>query len=110
MASPWLALVPAAVAMCAAAYLSYHPAYKRAPWFPAAVALLSVLTGLLWAWVARRAESDRQLYSVGVAWDAVTILGYSLLPLVAFGVRLSPWSLCGLALVVAGACLVKWGG
>ena len=41
--------------------------------------------------------------------DAITILSYSALPLLAFGVRLSLPALTGVVLVVVGACLVKWG-
>ncbi len=108
--SPWLALLPAAVVLCLGSWLSYQTAFKATPWFPRTMILLYVANGWLWAWACRRTESDRQLYSVSVAWDVVTLAAYNILPLVVVGVRLTPTAFAGFVLVVVGACLVKWGG
>lgn len=110
MTSPWVALIPAALVLFAGSWLSYQKAFKATGWFPWCVVALYVANGWLWAWAARRAETDRQLYSVSVAWDVVTLAAYNVLPLIAVGVRLTPQAWAGLVMVVAGACLVKWGG
>lgn len=108
--SPWWALLPAAFVLCFGSYLSYQKAFKETPYFAWTMIALYVANGWLWAWAARRAESDRQLYSVSVAWDVATLTAYNVLPLLVVGVRLSGTAFVGFVLVVLGACLVKWGG
>jgi uncharacterized membrane protein len=108
--SPWALLPFALVSLCLGSWLSYHKAFKASPWFPAIMAGLFVANGLLWSWMCRRAADGRELFSVSIAYDAITIVAYSVLPLAVFGVRLTPAAWVGFGLVVAGACLVKWGG
>lgn len=108
--SPFLVLLPAAAVLGASSWLSYQAAHRPAAWFLPAMAGFSAVNGLLWGLASRWSATDRQLYSVSVAWDVVTLTAFNLLPLVACGVRLSPTAACGVGLVVLGACLVKWGG
>lgn len=108
--SPFLMLAPAAGFLLLSSWLCYQPGLKARPWFLPAVAAMSGANGLLWALAARLSESGRQLYSVSVAWDVLTMAAYNVLPLAVVGVRLSPAGWAGFALVVLGACLVKWGG
>jgi hypothetical protein len=107
--SPWMALLPASVALFAGAWLSYQKDLRACQWFPWAFVGLMVSNGLTWAWMARRAVDDRQLFTISVAWDVITFTAYNLMPLVLLGVRLSPIVIAGVWLVVMGACLVKWG-
>jgi uncharacterized membrane protein len=108
--SPFAMLLPAAVALLLSSWLCYQPTLKERWWFLPVVAAMSGANGLLWAVAARLSIDNRQTYSVSVAWDVLTMAAYNLLPLLACGVRLSPLSWVGFALVVLGACLVKWGG
>lgn len=105
--TPWVFLLPCAVVMLAGSWLSYS-GHKAAWWFPWSLGALAALNGVLWA-LAARLSNTRTLYQLGAAWDGVTVLAYSILPLLAFGVRLTPLSGAGVVLVIAGACLVKWG-
>jgi multidrug transporter EmrE-like cation transporter len=107
--NPWLALIPAAASLFVGAWLSYQKDLRACWWFPWAFVALMVCNGLTWAWMARRAVDDRQLFTISIAWDVLTITAYNLMPLVLLGVRLSPVAIGGVCLVVAGACLVKWG-
>lgn len=107
--SPFLVLLPAAVVLGASSWLSYQSPARASAWFLPAMTAFSAVNGLLWGLASRAAASDRQLYSVSVAWDVVTLSMYNLLPLLVCGVRLSPTAACGVGLVVLGACLVKWG-
>jgi uncharacterized membrane protein len=108
--SPWTLLPVALVALCLGSWLSYRPEFKASPWFPAVMAGLFVANGLLWAWACRVSGSGRELFAYSIAYDAATVLAYSVLPLVVVGVRLTPAAWLGLGMVVCGACLVKWGG
>jgi multidrug transporter EmrE-like cation transporter len=105
----WLALIPAAVVLFVGSWLSYHPTAKESRWFPWVIVAVYVVNGLLWAWVAKRTPTKRELDSISVAWDVITIAAYNVLPIVAAGVKLSPKAWAGLAMVVIGAGLVKWG-
>jgi len=107
--SPWLALLPLAVVMCAGSWASYDREFKSSPWFPWCLAFLCVVNGLLWAWAVRQTVDSRQVYSLSIAIDVVAIAAYSVLPLVVFNVRLSPTAWVGLAMVMIGAFLVKVG-
>lgn len=107
--SPFLVLVPAGAVLAASSWMSYQSAARPAAWFLPAMAAFSAVNGLLWGLASRLSASDRQLYSVGVAWDVVTLAAFNVLPLVLCGVRLSPAAAGGVGLVVLGACLVKWG-
>lgn len=106
----WLLLVPASAVLCLTALLSYSPAARAAWWFLWLLPALGAANVIVWCWACRRAADNRQLFSLSVAWDVVGIVAYSALPLIVFGIRLSPVAWCGLGLVVAGAFLVKWGG
>lgn len=106
--NPWLALLPALTVFTLGAFLSYHKPSREAWWFVPLLGLLSLTSGMLWAWAARRLPSDRELYAFGLFWDVAVIAAYSVLPLAAFGVRLSPAAWLGFCLVLLGTCLVKW--
>lgn len=95
--------------MCLGSWLSYRQDLKLLAWFPWAITGISVINGLLWVWVSR-VSTGRTLYSLSIAMDGVTILAYSLLPLILFAhIRLTPLAGLGVGLVILGACLVKWG-
>lgn len=106
--NPYALLFPLTLLMCTGSYLSYNEVCKKASWFPWATGLLSLLTGLLWAYTARQVVG-RQLYTVSLFWDMITVLSYSVFPVIVSGVRLSGISVLGLLLVILGALIVKWG-
>jgi hypothetical protein len=103
-------LIPAAfLLMCVSAAMSYSERCKAAGWFVWASVGLGVCNCLLWATAARWTADRRELYSVSVAWDVAVIVAYSVLPLVALGVQLSPVAWAGFGMVCVGAILVKGG-
>ena len=108
---PWWALLPAAATLFTGAYLSYQKWARDAGWFPWVIAACWTTNALLWVWAARRVPGgNRELYSLSVAWDVITLAAFNVLPLVLAGVRLGPTAFAGLLMVVAGAVLVKAGG
>lgn len=108
--SPFAVLLPAFVVLCASSWMCYQPGIRARWWFLVLVAALGAANGFLWSLAARLSESNRQLYSVSMAWDVCAIVAFNLLPLMVCGVRLTPVATVGFVLVVGGACLVKWGG
>lgn len=108
--SPFLMIAFATPFLLLSSWLCYQTHFKPRWWFLPAVALMSCVNGLLWAMAARLSADNRQLFSVSVCWDVLTLAAYNVLPLVVVGVRLTPTAFVGFVLVVTGACLVKWGG
>lgn len=104
--SPYLILLPAALCLCVSATLAYSR-HREAAWYLWALAGLSAFNGLLWGLGSRLCTDHRQTYSLSVVWDAVTLTAYNVLPLLAFGVRLSPTAWAGFVLVVTGAVLIS---
>ncbi len=104
--SPYLFLLPAALCLCLSSGLAYGR-HREAAWFLWAMACLSALNGLLWGFGSRYCVDQRQVYSLSVVWDAVTLTAYNVLPLILFGVRLSPAAWMGFVLVVSGALLIS---
>lgn len=106
----FLLLLPVAVALSATALLSYGDSTRRTWWFLwLACPGLAWCNATLWGLACRWASDKRELFTLSVAWDVVTILAFTALPLVAFGVRLGPVAWAGLVMVGAGAVLVKVG-
>lgn len=106
--NPWWALVPAAAVLFLGSWTSYKPEIKASPLFPWLMVGFCVGNGLAWAWAVQRTADRREIYSLSIAWDVLTILMYNLMPLALCGVQLSWKAWTGLAMVVCGACLIKW--
>lgn len=106
---PWLSLI-AAVALCSAgAVLTYGPGVKDHPWYPWAMSGLSVCGGLVYGFAARGCRTDGETFALSVAWDVVAAAVYVLVPVAAFGLRLTPLGWCGLAVAVVGVVGLKCG-
>lgn len=90
----------------AGVWMTYDGAMRSSRFFLPAAAALGAAASLLW-FVSIRGMSRQNVYAYSLAWDAVVLATYYLLPLVAFQVRLSLAGAVGLALVVVGCVLVK---
>lgn len=106
---PWLSLL-AVLALCSlGACLTYWPGVKQNWWYPPAMCCLSVCGGLTYGFAARGCRTDGETFALSVAWDVVAAVVYVLLPVLVFGLRLTPAGWCGLALASAGILLLKLG-
>lgn len=103
----WATLFLLAGLCSVGAYLCYRPDWMGRWWYTPAFGVLSLLVGLLFGWAVQRVGDQKQVYAFNLAWDAVVVVAYVLLPLAAFGVRLTIAGWVGLALIVAGTILVK---
>lgn len=108
--SPWLSLIPIAFIMCVGSYLSYQRNIKDSVWFAIAMVILATFNALLWVAAVRWSESQRQLFSISICIDVLTVLAYSVLPLVVLGVKLTTPSMVGVVMVIVGSIIVKFGG
>lgn len=107
--NPFVVVVIAFVLYSVASWMSYHPTHRERNWFLFVMGSISLCGGLLWAWVVRLCATKRDLFTASVAWDVAVMAAYSVLPLLAFGVKLSPMSWFGFGMVVVGAVMVKHG-
>ena len=106
--SPFTPLAPAVAVMFASFVLTYHPTLKAGAWYPLWVAGCGAASGLLWAWAVRLSRSPADVFAVSIAWDAAAVFVFAVLPAVA-AVTLTRGQVVGVALVVAGFVLVRWG-
>ncbi len=107
--NPFLSLIPIGFIMAIGSYLSYQRNIKDSSGFLIVMIALAVSNAVLWVNACRWCDSQRQLYSLSIAIDCVTVISYSVLPLLVCGVRLSPIAIVGVIMVVTGAILVKFG-
>lgn len=82
---------------------------KRGTWVNlAGMAILGSLCALTFAY-GSGGMSKRKAYTFSLAYDAVILFSYTVLPMVFWKVKLNPMSLIGLVVVVIGIMLVKAG-
>ena len=96
-------LIPATLVALIGAYLSY--AGGSLGWVIAA----GVGNAILWAWATKVAKTPEELFVISCAWDLMLIGAYTILPVFAGLVNLSATQVSGVALMVLGFLLVKFG-
>ncbi len=105
--NPWLTVPFTALLLLAGALASYSP-FNQSRAYIVAMCSLGLVGSFTWALCCRWAGADtRTLYSVSMVVDCLTILIYSVLPLLVFKITLSPGAWVGLLLVCIGTLLVK---
>lgn len=104
---PWLSLIAVALLCSAGAGMTYAPGVKDRPWYPWAMAGVSVCGGLVYGFAARHCRSDGEVFALSVAWDVVAAAVYVALPVALFGLRLPPAGWFGLGLAAVGVVILK---
>lgn len=109
MIYPWLSLL-IVIALCGmGATLTYAEGVKFKPWYPWAMACLSVCGGLTYGFAVRYCRTPGETFALSVAWDVVAAVVYVTVPALAFGLRLPAIGWLGLILGAAGVVLLKVG-
>lgn len=106
---PWLSLIAVCLLCGIGACLTYGPGLKDQPWYPWAMASLSVCGGLTYGLAVRGCRTDGETFALSVAWDVVAAAVYLLVPVAVFGLRLTPLGWAGLATAALGVVLLKAG-
>jgi hypothetical protein len=103
-------LAASAVIYMMYAYLTFgsHMDKRGLPFFACSMAV-GVLYAFLWYWSARVTGSKEDFFFLVLLWDLIYILVFYFVPIALFGVRMDPWGLWGLAIVVAGFLVMKMG-
>lgn len=105
----WLALVAFVVLCSVAASLTYGDGVRQQRWYPFAMAGCSVCGGLLYGLSVRACRTGGETFTLSVAWDVTAAVVWVLVPVLAFGLRVSPVGWLGFALAVAGVLVLKAG-
>ena len=95
-------LIPATLVALAGAYLSYA---GGSIWW---IITMGVGNAVLWGWATQVSKSPEDLFVVSCAWDLMLVVTYTVLPLLAGLVQLSPAQVSGVALMVLGFLMVKY--
>lgn len=87
-------------------YITYSDKIKQSPYYFYIGISLSMVCSFLWMYIAKH-SSGKQLYLNGIYWDSMIVGCYSLIPVLAFGVRMSSLNFLGVFLVLVGIFLTK---
>lgn len=88
-------------------YISYQNEYKEKEWFIPTLCVLSFITHVLWAFVAKRITDPNILYYYGFIWDALVMLPFVLVPILFFNINLSFLKILGIILVLSGLWFIR---
>ncbi len=103
----WLVFI---FVICAiGAFLTYSPKYRVVWWAPIAIGVLSLAGGVLWGFVNKYIDDDKERYIFSAWWDIVIFAVYYILPVFFVELKLSPLAWFGVVLIFVGAGLIKLG-
>ena len=103
----WYTLIVASFLHLLGAIVTYNPVIKASTWYLPAGIAIGIASTTLWFTVAKISNNDKDLFVYGLAWDALLMGFYMLVPLLMFGVRLDWKQSLGTILVVVGLILTK---
>lgn len=91
----------------AGATLSYLPTLKVSVLYMPIAIFIGALAHYLWFTIAKSSNDQNQIYVYAIIWDSMFMVIYSVLPVMAFDVRLTGVQVCGVVLVLIGMILTK---
>lgn len=100
-------LIPVFVVCAVGSWVTY--CRREEDWAPWLMAGLAATCGAMWVMAVRRLGQE-QVFAFGLAYDAVVMAAYYLLPLAMFGTKPTTGLLVGAGLVVTGLVVVKISG
>jgi hypothetical protein len=103
----WYTLIAASFLHLLGAFITYNTAIKASSWYLPAGMLAGMASTVLWFSVVKMCTDNKELFIYGLAWDALLMAAYMLVPLLLFHVNLDWKQILGTILVVAGLILTK---
>jgi hypothetical protein len=105
--NPYWLLVPVSAMCVFGAWATYTKWAKDSYWYTPSMIALSALCGLCFAVAVKRfGDAAAKVYVFSLSYDTVMMVAYYLLPLVAFGTRVTAGVMLGAAMVAAGLLIV----
>ena len=94
--------------LCGQAYLSFNDSFQdKWYYFPLGI-LLNACGAFLWFYIAK-ITTGKETFIAAVIWDAMSAFAFFGLPLLLFGVKLTPLTTLGLVFGAIGITLMKLG-
>ena len=107
----WIGLLLVAILLIISCVLGYSDAFRGSQFYYPICFTIGTVLNAVWYWVVQYIGSDKhRLYVYSVIWDAVIVAVFYLIPLFFCDVHLSKWGILGLALIIGGLALIKFGG
>lgn len=91
----------------AAVFLSYSEKIKVLNAYFVVGLILGIIANFCWLYIAKNSPEKHQIYVYGLYWDSMIVGVYTLIPILAMGVRLSWTTAIGGLLIIAGIMLTK---
>lgn len=90
-----------------AVFLSYSEKIKVSNAYFVVGLILGIVANFCWLYVAKNSPEKHQIYVYGLYWDSMIVGAYTLIPILAMGVRLSWTTALGCLFIVGGIMLTK---
>ena len=71
-----------------------------------AVAICGGISTFCFTWLSQGHTASSELFKIGVYYDITMAITWTVLPILAFGARLSPIGMLGVLMVVIGGLLI----
>ena len=92
---------------CVQAAAVYLPAIKDSNYYIPIGLITSNLACIMWLYIAKLLKSKQDVLFYGAVWDALIMAAYCIVPLIFFSVPITRLGVLGIAMVVAGICVLK---
>jgi hypothetical protein len=102
----WLFLI-GFIAFLSGAAISYLPTVKASVYYAPLWIVITLVSTLGWALVAKSTPDSSKLLVLGMYWDTLMQMTYLMLPVIAFGARLTMFQSAGVALIFSGLFMIR---
>lgn len=89
--------------------IAYNDSIRNSPWLYVYALIISTVGSLLWITIVKIVDQKEKIYVVGVWWDVIVALAYTIVPIIFFHLKFGPMAWMGVILIMAGLLLLKRG-
>jgi drug/metabolite transporter (DMT)-like permease len=86
--------------------LIYNESFKKTPYFIWVGLFVGLVANYVWLSIAKQSKGA-DLYVRGLIWDCLMIAAYTLIPVMFYGIKLTPTTIIGCVLIIVGIFLTK---
>lgn len=91
------------------ALVVFNPTFKTSSWYVWLGLLIALLGNLVWMLIAKSSDNSNQMMFYALLWDSMVVMSFVLVPVFAYGVKLSLVTIIGIATTTLGLIVMKLG-
>lgn len=90
------------------AWASFTDSVRRSAWYVPLMAVVSLATGLLFAYGSRMLDDKGRIFVFSLLYDCAMAVAYYVLPILFFGCALKNQTIAAAVLIAAGLIVLHW--